>query len=154
MQYDDYFIDEIDNSDDYARVNTKIRLIDFDEQEQLNTLDFLKELKNPLVVVDEFLKDKFSNYKTFSDFKPNPLYEDVLKGLEAFKGCDSIVSTGGGSAIDVAKAIKYYSCLDINGNIVYRNIKHYAVPTTAGTRSESTRQAVIYKEGVNTIFNS
>ena len=95
MQYDDYFIDEIDNSDDYARVNTKIRLIDFDEQEQLNSLDFLKGLINPLIVFDEFLKDNSSKYKTFSNFKPNPLYEDVVKGLEAFKGCDCIVSIGG-----------------------------------------------------------
>lgn len=148
MQYNDYFIDEIDNLDDYTRVASKISLFDFDEQEQLDSFDFLKELKKPFIVVDKFLKDRFSDYKTFSDFNPNPLYEDVLKGLEAFEGCDSIVSVGGGSAIDVAKAIKYYYCLDETGNFINKNIKHYAVPTTAGTGSESTRYAVIYKKGV------
>ena len=148
MRYDDYFIDEIDNPQDYERVTSKIRLFDFDEQEIITSLDFIKDLNNPLIVVDEFLKDKFSKYKTFSDFKPNPVYEDALKGVEAFKGCDCIVSIGGGSAIDVAKAIKYFTCLNEKGEFIYKNIKHYAVPTTAGTGSESTRYAVIYKDGV------
>lgn len=147
MQYDEYFIDEIDNPDDYERVTSKIRLFDFDEQEQFDSLDFLKNLKNPLLVVDSFLKDKFVVYKTFSEFQPNPLYEDVIKGMQAFKACDCIVSIGGGSAIDVAKAIKYYTCMDKEGNFTYKNIKHYAVPTTAGTGSESTRYSVIYKDG-------
>lgn len=147
MQYDNYFIDEIDNPEDHARVTSKIRLFDFDEQEQLSSLDFLSELKKPLLVVDSFLKDKFSDYKTFTAFNPNPKHEEVLEGLKAFEGCDSIVSIGGGSAIDVAKAIKYYSCLNENGEFEYKNIKHYAVPTTAGTGSESTRYAVIYKDG-------
>lgn len=148
MQYDEYFIDEIDNPDDYARVTSKIRMFDFDEQERLTSLDFLKELKNPLIVVDEFLKDRFSSYKTFSNFKPNPVYEDVVEGLKEFADCDCLVSIGGGSAIDVAKAIKYYFCLNENGNFEFKNIKHYAVPTTAGTGSESTRYSVIYKDGV------
>ena len=148
MSYDGYFIDEIDNPEDYKRVTEKIRIFDFDEQEQYFNLDILKRLKNPLIVVDSFLADKFKEYKTFSDFKPNPIYEDVIKGVKAFSGCDSIVSVGGGSAIDVAKSIKYYSCLDESGNFVYKNIKHIAVPTTAGTGSESTRYAVIYKNGV------
>ncbi len=148
MMYDNYYIDEIDNPDDYARVTSKIRLFDFDEQEQLCSLDFLDSLSKPLIVVDEFLKNKFSKYKTFSDFKPNPSYDDVLKGLKEFEGCNCIVSIGGGSAIDVAKAIKYYYCLNDNGVFEYKNIKHYAVPTTAGTGSESTRYAVIYKNGM------
>ena len=148
MEYDNYFIDEIDNPNDYERVTSQIRLFDFNEQEQGNSLDLLKQLKKPLYVVDSFLVNDFKDFKVFSSFKPNPTYDDVLKGLEAFSDCDSIVSIGGGSAIDVAKAIKYYSCLDENGNFIYKNIKHIAVPTTAGTGSESTRYAVIYKNGV------
>lgn len=148
LHYDNYFIDEIDNVDDYHRVTNRIRLFDFDEQEQYTSIDAIKSLKKPLIVVDNFLESKFSSYKTFSDFKPNPVYEDVLKGLKAFEGCDSIVSIGGGSSIDTAKAIKYYSCINDNDEFEYKNIKHYAVPTTAGTGSESTRYAVIYKNGV------
>lgn len=148
LHYDNYFIDEIDNVDDYHRVTNRIRLFDFDEQEQYTSIDAIKSLKKPLIVVDNFLESKFSSYKTFSDFKPNPVYEDVLKGLKAFEGCDSIVSIGGGSSIDTAKAIKYYSCINDYDEFEYKNIKHYAVPTTAGTGSESTRYAVIYKNGV------
>ena len=35
----------------------------------------------------------------FSDFTPNPAYESVEKGIEAFReqGCDFIIAAGGGS---------------------------------------------------------
>ena len=41
----------------------------------------------------------------FSDFQPNPLYENVVKGVEKFRReeCNAIIALGGGSAIDVAK---------------------------------------------------
>ena len=47
----------------------------------------------------------------FSDFKPNPLYESVVRGVKWFRrhNCDAIIAIGGGSAIDVAKCIKLYS---------------------------------------------
>lgn len=90
----------------------------------------------------------------FSDFKPNPLYESVVAGVELFKakGCDRIVAVGGGSAMDVAKCIKLYSNMDSSQNyleqtIVPNDIALLAVPTTAGTGSEATRYAVIYYKG-------
>ena len=44
----------------------------------------------------------------FSDFTPNPLYEQVCTGHDLLKQshCDTIIAIGGGSAIDVAKCIK------------------------------------------------
>ena len=91
----------------------------------------------------------------FSDFTPNPLYEDVKKGVELFRNenCDVILATGGGSSIDVAKCIKLFSKMDesdiyINQEFTDTKVPLVAIPTTAGTGSESTRYAVIYYKGV------
>lgn len=98
---------------------------------------------------------------TFSNFTPNPLYEQVCEGVEMLKAsqCEAILAVGGGSAIDVAKCIKLAVLakegnaaiipplvsqrLPIDGN----KIPFVAIPTTAGTGSESTHNAVIYYEG-------
>ena len=97
----------------------------------------------------------------FSDFTPNPLYEQVCKGIEMLKGaqCDTILAVGGGSAIDVAKCIKL-AVLAKEGNAAIipplvsqrlpidgSKIPFIAIPTTAGTGSESTHNAVMYYEG-------
>ncbi len=97
----------------------------------------------------------------FSDFTPNPLYEQVCKGIELLKSsnCDTILAVGGGSAIDVAKCIKL-AVLAEDGNAAIipplvsqrlpidgNKIPFIAIPTTAGTGSESTHNAVMYYEG-------
>lgn len=97
----------------------------------------------------------------FSDFTPNPLYEQVCKGIDLFQitKCDNILAVGGGSAIDVAKCIKL-AVLAKEGNAALipplvstrvecdgSKIPFIAIPTTAGTGSESTHNAVMYYEG-------
>ena len=97
----------------------------------------------------------------FSDFSPNPVYEDVCKGIALFESsnCKAILAIGGGSAIDVAKCIKL-AVLAEEGNravipplvsqrlpIDGGRIPFIAIPTTAGTGSESTHNAVMYYEG-------
>lgn len=111
------------------------------------------------------IKDDIENmgcpHVMFSDFTPNPLYEQVCKGIDLFQitKCDCILAVGGGSAIDVAKCIKLAVLaeegnaaiipplvslqLPINGS----KIPFIAIPTTAGTGSESTHNAVMYYEG-------
>lgn len=97
----------------------------------------------------------------FSDFTPNPLYEQVCNGIKMLKtsNCDTIIAVGGGSAIDVAKCIKL-AVLAKEGNdslippLVSTRVEcdgskipFIAIPTTAGTGSESTHNAVMYYEG-------
>jgi alcohol dehydrogenase class IV len=97
----------------------------------------------------------------FSDFTPNPLYEQVCNGIELLKQsqCDTILAVGGGSAIDVAKCIKL-AVLAEEGNAAIipplvstrvacdgAKLPFIAITTTAGTGSESTHNAVMYYEG-------
>lgn len=93
-------------------------------------------------------------YVMFNGFSPNPLYEDVCNGVSLFhqEGCDVIVAVGGGSSIDVAKCIKLYCRMDPSVNYLEQEcfdteVPLVAIPTTAGTGSESTRFAVIYYKG-------
>lgn len=111
------------------------------------------------------IKDDIENmgvpHVMFSDFTPNPLYEQVCKGIDLFQitKCDYILAVGGGSAIDVAKCIKL-AVLAEEGNAAIipplvskrlpidgLKIPFIAIPTTAGTGSESTHNAVMYYEG-------
>ena len=95
-----------------------------------------------------------SVFVRFSDFAPNPDYSSVVRGVDVFHAecCDSILAIGGGSAMDMAKCIKLYATMTIGSDyihekIVPNSIPFVAVPTTAGTGSESTRFAVIYYNG-------
>ncbi len=90
----------------------------------------------------------------FSDFVPNPRYESVVEGIEKFhaSGCDVIVAVGGGSPMDVAKAIKLYANMKpgsdyFHQTIVPNDIPFIAVPTTSGSGSEATRYSVLCYEG-------
>jgi len=97
---------------------------------------------------------------SFSDFTPNPLYVQVCKGIDLLKAekCDAILAVGGGSAIDVAKCIKLAVLAKEGNNAIIPPLVNarvhidgsklplIAIPTTAGTGSESTHNAVMYYE--------
>ena len=90
----------------------------------------------------------------FNDFSPNPLYEEVCVGVKLFRigNCDGMIAVGGGSAIDTAKCIKAFSKMSddnlyLSQEFPENDIPFIAIPTTAGTGSESTRYAVVYYEG-------
>jgi alcohol dehydrogenase class IV len=93
----------------------------------------------------------------FDDFRLNPKIEDIETGVEharAFQP-DAILALGGGSAIDVAKAIAAgmiheQPIRDLvlgRAAVLQRGPLLVAVPTTAGTGSEATHFAVVYVDG-------
>lgn len=126
-------------------------------------------LHNPLVVADPFLtKSALEDIlgtgvgPVFSGYEPNPTYEQVCAAVNLFRAhrCDAVVSVGGGSAIDVAKCVKLWASLPGDGtgrdehnprfcdaDAGFSAIPHIAIPTTAGTGSESTHFAVVYVDG-------
>lgn len=120
-----------------------------------DSLDKLKEIKNErlLLVCDAYLPgtptlkkieskvDPSNKYAEFSDVKPDPPLTNIEEGIKQFLDLKPaiIVAIGGGSAMDTAKAIRYF------GEKVGKfNIKSFiAVPTTSGTGSEVTNTAVV-----------
>ena len=86
---------------------------------------------------------------------PNPSTEDVTQAISAaLPHTDAIIAIGGGSVIDFAKLYRASLDNDISleahfasKSILIRKTPLVAIPTTAGTGSESTRFAVVYLNG-------
>jgi alcohol dehydrogenase class IV len=89
----------------------------------------------------------------FQDYSANPKIEEMETGLAILrnKKADLILATGGGSTLDVAKAIRLFFSFEKNNKAEYKQINELiplvAVPTTAGSGSEATHFAVLYKNG-------
>jgi alcohol dehydrogenase class IV len=123
------------------------------------------QVRRPLIVTDAFMVRsglaKSLNEQiegagitcaVFSETVPDPTTDAVARGVRAFTEGkhDALVSLGGGSPIDTAKAI---GMLTANGGrardykvpneIPKKGPPHLAIPTTAGTGSEVTRFTVI-----------
>ena len=139
------------------------------------------KISSPLFVTDKDLinldmtksiilevKKKFSSLATFSNFSGNPIGENVEEGVSEFKKnkCDGVIAFGGGSGLDVGKAIAFMSGQsrpiwdfeDIGDYWKRADEKNIApiiaVPTTAGTGSETGRASAIInkKTGVKKII--
>ena len=139
------------------------------------------KIQNPLFVTDKDLinlpmvkeviskiKNRIDNIVVFSDFSGNPFGENVEEGVREFKknNCDGVIAFGGGSGLDVGKAIAFMSAQtrpiwdfeDIGDYWKRANNENIppiiAIPTTAGTGSETGRaSAIINKEtGVKKII--
>ena len=104
--------------------------------------------------VTDLLEQNGLAYKVFSDIKPNPTIENVQAGVAAFKAsaADYIITIGGGSSMDTAKAIgiiianpEYEDVRSLEGVAPTKNpcVPIIAVPTTAGTAAEVTINYVI-----------
>ena len=139
------------------------------------------KIQNPLFVTDKDLinlpmvkeviskiKNRINNLVVFSDFSGNPFGENVEEGVKEFKknNCDGVIAFGGGSGLDVGKAIAFMSAQtrpiwdfeDIGDYWKRANNENIppiiAIPTTAGTGSATGRaSAIINKEtGVKKII--
>lgn len=104
--------------------------------------------------VTDLLDNEGIAFTIYSGIKPNPTIENVKDGVEAFKACgaDSIITIGGGSSMDTAKAIgiiitnpEFADVRSLEGVAPTKNhaVPTIAVPTTAGTAAEVTINYVI-----------
>jgi len=104
--------------------------------------------------IETVLKDGGISYEIDDEVKPNPTIANVHTGLDKLKasGADFIIAVGGGSVIDTAKAIAViannpdnYDVVSLEGVDKSKNppMPIIAVPTTAGTGSETTMDYVI-----------
>ncbi|WP_102262452.1 iron-containing alcohol dehydrogenase [Mesobacillus jeotgali] len=111
----------------------------------------LREPLNLETGLKKILKKTNLQLTLFSELKGEPTTENVIAATNNCKECnaDCIVAVGGGSAIDLAKAV---SVMTVNPDIKYHEIPRMkrikrlpliAVPTTAGTGSEATKVMVI-----------
>jgi len=103
------------------------------------------------------------NWSIFDQVVVNPPESVVEEGWELFRmeNCDSILAIGGGSSIDVGKAIGV-KCSNPGRLKDYEGIEKFpsppkriiAIPTTAGTGSEVSPAAVITSEGKRMLLRS
>lgn len=92
----------------------------------------------------------------YDDVKPEPPVENTLAALKIYQdnGCDAIIGVGGGSPLDVAKAVallasnggSYTDYVGI-GKVGKRCAPLILIPTTAGTGSESSIFSIMLVNG-------
>ena len=125
-----------------------------------------KGIKKVLVVTDkglmnlhlldpmfEALKKEQIEYVIFDDVRPNPTIKNIedCKDLYLSNNCEGIIAFGGGSPMDCAKAC---GARIVKPNQSVKKMRGYlkigrklppffAIPTTAGTGSETTLAAVV-----------
>lgn len=134
--------------------------------ETIKSLLLKEGYKRPLIFIAPHLiqDERFLNFKkslqenniecdVYYHITPNPTVDQVEENYKTYKdnNCDSLVAIGGGSAMDLAKAVgilatnknkdisKYRGLLKVKKHLPYLLL----VPTTAGTGSETTICSVI-----------
>ena len=144
-----------------ACINLKISEPLFVTDKDLINLPFIKKIISEIEI-------KFKDLKIFSNFSGNPVGENVDEGVNEFRrnNCDGVIAIGGGSALDVGKTIAFMSGQS-RPTWDFEDIGDYwkradekkispiiAVPTTAGTGSETGRASAIInkKTGIKKII--
>ncbi len=115
-----------------------------------------------LAKVEAYLKEAGMEVKVFEGVEPDPSVDTVMKGAAVMREFepDWIVSIGGGSPIDAAKAMwAFYEypdvtfedlCVPFNFPTLRTKAKFCAIPSTSGTATEVTAFSVItdYEKGI------
>ncbi len=142
-------------------------IFDHGSSNQLSTVLKNHKIKRPLICTDQGLRNlgmvanltasvgNEITVTTFDETPENPTQEAVIKATKIYKReeCDGVVAFGGGSSLDLGKAVALAATHD-------RDLLQYtdgkggpetigqvapliAIPTTSGTGSEVSRGAVI-----------
>lgn len=93
------------------------------------------------------------------DFSPNPTWESLNTAFALAEDIDVVLAIGGGTAMDLAKLVVisrelggpdplWQALKDGNGFEQRAKTQLMLIPTTAGTGSEATQFAVIYRDGI------
>ncbi len=100
----------------------------------------------------------------FSDIKPNPVSANIRAGVDALRaaGCDGVIAFGGGSSLDAGKTIALAGAQPDDGVDLWDfeegrkdwqraavPLPIVAIPTTAGTGSETGRSTVVLNEATH-----
>ncbi len=117
-------------------------------------------MQAPLIVGHQSLLSRFDRIPllqtspVFTGYHANPEMKDCEAGAAMFRDrkCDGLLAIGGGSAIDTAKGIKAVLAAGSlagakEGCFDREEIPLIAVPGTAGSGAEATRNAVLYENG-------
>ena len=105
-------------------------------------------IKRPMIVSSAHLTGMLMKkdpalllFPVFSEYHPNPDLQDALPAVKLYRShqCDGIISIGGGSAMDTAKAVKAILYAGNPENALEgrfpdeMDTPHIAIPGTAGT---------------------
>ena len=146
---------------------------------KLSEVLIAQQINNPLICTDpglssvgmtDKIKDLISSDFSSSFFEEtpaNPTEEAVMNALKVYKdnNCDGVVGFGGGSSMDLAKAVALmanhdgdlmdYSVNEGGYGKITETIPMIAIPTTAGTGSEvSVGSLIVMNDGRKLIFAS
>ena len=146
---------------------------------KLSEVLIAQQINSPLICTDpglssvgmtDKIKDLISSDFSSSFFEEtpaNPTEEAVMNALKVYKdnNCDGVVGFGGGSSMDLAKAVALmanhdgdlmdYSVNEGGYGKITETIPMIAIPTTAGTGSEvSVGSLIVMNDGRKLIFAS
>lgn len=119
--------------------------------------DYFDQLEKKYTIVEKLLNSGFRVYKYLIAGEPSPeLIDDIVAEYKP-ENIDVVVGIGGGSAIDTGKAVSAMllaegsvkDYLEGVGTLKHNGVKipYIAIPTTSGTGSETTKNAVISEVG-------